>query len=172
VFAADKAILDGIVATGSNPEHPAVAAILATDVHPVSTSTSDARDPNATVQKIPAECSTGYNKRPSTRPEDTDTTEQQDIDSLFRSNRYDTSQLAYNHLDDSSRDQPSCIQSRFDTAVLDEVDTWDQGPLRQQSRFDTVALDEVDTWDQAPPYQQSRFDTANLETIDPAALNI
>jgi hypothetical protein len=59
VFATDKAILSGIVATGSNPEHPAAAAILATDVRPVSTSTSDARDPNTTFQKIPAECSTG-----------------------------------------------------------------------------------------------------------------
>jgi hypothetical protein len=172
VFAADKAIQGGIVATGPNPEHPAAAIILATDVRPVSIPTSNARDPNATFQNIPAECLTRYNKRPSTRPEDTDATEQQDIDSLFKSNRYDTSQLAYDHLDDSSRDQPSCIQSRFNTAALDEVDPWDQGSSHQQSRFNTAALDEVDPWGQGPPHQRSRLDTANLETINPAILNI
>lgn len=155
MFAADKAILGGIVATGSNPEHPAAAAILATDVRPVSIPTSDARDPNATFQKIPAECSTGY-KRPSTRPEDA---EKQDMDVLFGLSRCNTDQLPY-VLDDSSQDHAPHVPSRFNIDWLGEADTPDQV---QPSRFDMDQL-----LRDCPP----RFDMDDLRTVNPAALNI
>jgi hypothetical protein len=135
VFAADKAIAD---------------------VYLVPISTSDARDPNTTFKERAAECSTGYNKRSSARPEDA---EKQDMDVLFGSNRYNMDQLPY-VLDDSSQDHASHVPSRFNIDWLGEVDTPDQV---QPSHFD------MDQLLRDPP---PRFDVDELRTVNPAALNI